>query len=138
MHLRLSQKNKASDESWYELCRRCFTGISEKKNDGTLVYEKAQLLTVKENELPAEKELPRPVFSWISQAAPEEDALSRPYTPSRPDDDEQALASPLGENGNSRYRRGRLIHKLLQFCRTSVRRIRDRLSAIFWLKRLTV
>ena len=109
------KKNKASDESWYELCRRCFAGISEKKNDGTLVYEKAQLLTVKENELPAEKELPRPVFSWISQAAPEEDALSRPYTPSRPDDDEQALASPLGENGNSRYRRGRLIHKLLQF-----------------------
>ena len=59
--------------------------------------------------------MPRPEFSWISQAAPEEDALSRPYTPSRPDDDEQALASPLGENGNSRYRRGRLIHKLLQF-----------------------
>lgn len=109
------KKNKASDESWYELCRRCFAGISEKKSDGTLVYEKAQLLTVKENEPPAEKELPRPVFSWISQAAPEEDALSRPYTPSRPDDDEQALASPLGENGNSRYRRGRLIHKLLQF-----------------------
>ena len=109
------KKNKASDESWYELCRRCFAGISEKKSDGTLVYEKAQQLTVKENEPPAEKELPRPVFSWISQAAPEEDALSRPYTPSRPDDDEQALASPLGENGNSRYRRGRLIHKLLQF-----------------------
>ena len=109
------KKSKVSEESWYELCRRCFTGISEEKSDGTLVYETAQRLPAERKNEAVVKELQRPVFGWINEPAPEEGALSKPYTPSRPDDEEQPLTSPIGDNGNSRYRRGRLIHKLLQF-----------------------
>ena len=109
------KKSKVSEESWYELCRCCFTGISEEKSDGTLVYETAQRLPAERKNEAVVKELQRPVFGWINEPAPEEGALSKPYTPSRPDDEEQPLTSPIGDNGNSRYRRGRLIHKLLQF-----------------------
>ena len=109
------KKNKAADESWYELCRRCFTTISKEDSDGTLVYETAQRLSVVCEDKDVVRKLQRPAFSWIKELAPEENVLSKPYAPSRPDDDEQALASPIGENGSSRYRRGQLIHKLLQF-----------------------
>ena len=87
----------------------------EEKSDGTLVYETAQRLPAERKNEAVVKELQRPVFGWINEPAPEEGALSKPYTPSRPDDEEQPLTSPIGDNGNSRYRRGRLIHKLLQF-----------------------
>jgi ATP-dependent helicase/nuclease subunit A len=45
----------------------------------------------------------------------EEAPLAKPFTPSRPDDEEEPdSSSPLQENTNY-YRRGSLIHKILQF-----------------------
>lgn len=41
--------------------------------------------------------------------------MARPLAPSKMDDEEPALVSPLGSDGGSRYRRGLIIHKLLQF-----------------------
>ena len=49
----------------------------------------------------------------------EESALDRPYTPSKPDDDEMPVSSPLTDNTHY-YKRGLLIHSLLQFLPTDV------------------
>ena len=60
---------------------------------------------------PEEAEAGRlPVFGL----APVEPAPPRPLAPSRPDEEEPPAASPLGPDRGRRFRRGRLIHRLLQ------------------------
>lgn len=57
--------------------------------------------------------------AWTKRAAPLEPTPARPLSPSRPTDDEPALPSPLRaaasrQRDDQRFRRGRLIHRLLQ------------------------
>ncbi len=107
---------KPSDESWYEICRRSLEKISEQKDDGTLVYEVKQVAPVEKNAEPLKKVEKIKVPDWVEQMAPEEGALSKPFTPSKADEEDDEIAlSPLIGNQNGRYRRGVLIHKLLQF-----------------------
>ncbi len=51
---------------------------------------------------------------WVKTPAPLEPEPSRPLTPSRPDGVEPAVRSPLGEDDGARFRRGILVHRLLQ------------------------
>jgi ATP-dependent helicase/nuclease subunit A len=51
---------------------------------------------------------------WAWQPAPAEETPPRPLAPSRPRELEPAPRSPLGEDAGRRFRRGRLIHRLLQ------------------------
>lgn len=55
-----------------------------------------------------------PLPPWWNQPAPDEPEPSRPLTPSRPDGEEPAVRSPLGEDDGARFLRGTLIHRLLQ------------------------
>ena len=56
------------------------------------------------------REAPPP--AWLGEAAPRESGLARPLSPSHLDDAGPPAASPLDDV--DRYRRGRLIHRLLQ------------------------
>ena len=49
----------------------------------------------------------------VEPPAPEA-PLPRPLSPSRPADDDPPVRSPLGQDGSERFRRGLLIHNLLQ------------------------
>ncbi len=51
---------------------------------------------------------------WLTQPAPVEPEPSRPLTPSRPDEEEPAVRSPLGADDGQRFKRGLLVHRLLQ------------------------
>ena len=52
---------------------------------------------------------------WIYEKAKKEDPLSKPYSPSHPDDEEcVVVSSPLQDNSHY-YKRGTLIHSLLQY-----------------------
>ncbi|HYG89715.1 MAG TPA: double-strand break repair helicase AddA [Azospirillum sp.] len=51
---------------------------------------------------------------WWKTPAPAEPEPSRPLTPSRPDGAEPAVRSPLGEDDGARFKRGILVHRLLQ------------------------
>ncbi|MBW7851553.1 MAG: double-strand break repair helicase AddA [Rhodospirillales bacterium] len=51
---------------------------------------------------------------WLVGPPPAEPSPSRPLMPSRPDGDEPAVRSPMGSDDGYRFRRGRLIHRLLQ------------------------
>jgi ATP-dependent helicase/nuclease subunit A len=55
---------------------------------------------------------PRP--SWFEEPAPEEPLPWRPLAPSRPSDEEPPVQPPLGADDGLRFRRGRLIHRLLE------------------------
>lgn len=110
------RKNKAAEDSWYEICKRTFAGICEEKEDGALVYETTQKVAVSFRDNSETRVFKRPNFEWLYEPAAEENPLAKPFTPSKPDDEEEEVfASPIGENGTNRYRRGRIIHKLLQF-----------------------
>jgi len=52
--------------------------------------------------------------SWLAEPAPVEPEPSRPLTPSRPDEEEPAVRSPLGADDGQRFKRGLLVHRLLQ------------------------
>ena len=59
---------------------------------------------------PAASALP----DWASRPPPPEDVPPTPLTPSRPDDDAPAPRSPLGDDRGAGFRRGLLVHRLLQ------------------------
>lgn len=84
-------------------------------NAGNLEYEVIQERPVKPAEEIQRTETAVPDFSWLRSVAPEEGPLAKPLTPSKADEDEPALISPIGHDGKSCYRRGQIIHKLLQF-----------------------
>jgi len=52
--------------------------------------------------------------AWLLRPPPPEADPPRPLTPSRPDGDEPPVVSPLVGDDGLRFRRGRLIHALLQ------------------------
>lgn len=110
-------KNSKSDEkSWYSLCQKAFAGYGIAEDNGNLVYKCEQ--QSEPTEPKSDKTMIVPELEeheWLDKPAPEETPLSRPYTPSRPDDnDDTPAVSPLKEGGDY-FRRGILIHKLLQF-----------------------
>ncbi|WP_282604435.1 double-strand break repair helicase AddA [Pelagibius sp. Alg239-R121] len=52
--------------------------------------------------------------AWAGAKPPAEPSPPRPLAPSRPSGPEPAVRSPLGGDRGQRFRRGRLIHRLLQ------------------------
>ncbi|MDH5749613.1 MAG: PD-(D/E)XK nuclease family protein, partial [Rhodospirillales bacterium] len=66
--------------------------------------------------------------------APSEPEPSRPLAPSRPADEEPAVQSPLSDDDGARFKRGRIIHRLLETLPaldTDARRA----AAVAWLAR---
>ena len=112
--------NPPPEECWYELARKALLPDAKevKTSDGRVVWriEGEQRREVEAEEVSSDVAPPAlPV--WVSKDAPEEPALARPLAPSRlPPEDiaEPAVLSPLAEDGAHRFRRGSLIHRLLQ------------------------
>lgn len=110
------KKNKPSDDSWYAICKSSFGELGSEQEGGSIVYDVAQSLPAERKDVAVKSDLELPVFDWLKKEAVDEGALAKPLTPSKLDEeDEPALVSPIGEGGKSRYRRGQIIHKLLQF-----------------------
>jgi ATP-dependent helicase/nuclease subunit A len=63
----------------------------------------------------ADREVARPAPSWLHETVPGEAGAVRAVRPSRlADDDERAAPSPLLTDSGAAYRRGRIVHRLLQ------------------------
>ena len=110
-----SQRSRPSDESWYGICAGVLKQIGREADGGKIEYSSPQLIVPKAKKTVTAANVSRPDFDWIYREAPQESVLARPLAPSKMDDEEPALVSPLGSDGGSRYRRGLIIHKLLQF-----------------------
>ncbi len=61
---------------------------------------------------PTQGEAPLP--PWARATAPPEPSPPFPLTPSRPEGAETAVRSPIGPDSGARFRRGRLVHRLLE------------------------
>ncbi len=56
----------------------------------------------------------QPLPDWARRPAPEEPDPPRPLAPSRPAEIEPTVVSPLGEDDGVRFKRGLLVHRMLQ------------------------
>jgi len=122
-------QNAAPGDCWYRLVEGALAGIAAPATfDFTAEIADGwcgsgwRLATAQSAE--AESERPAPALrgalgpaalpSWAETAAPDEPTPPRPLAPSRPAGEEPPVRSPLGPDEGWRYRRGRLIHRLLQ------------------------
>lgn len=105
--------NKNSN-AWYNLCRQVFA--AEGDDSSTKIELISEEFAPKEHKQKAVNlQDSFPLKPWIDQNIEPESATAKPYTPSKDESDEEPdSTSPLQENGKF-YRRGTLIHRLLQF-----------------------
>lgn len=101
-------------DSWYEICRRAFDTDDSKKD--VEIEEISEEFVAKEQKKKDVLAIGEFAFEpWIEANLEPEKALAKPYTPSKEETDEEPdSASPLADNEKF-YRRGTLIHRLLQF-----------------------
>jgi len=120
-----AQKPKNADHgrkpgSWYELIR---PALEEMKGRETFIAPGGEGIRVTSPQIAdpekedAEHALAIPELeaeAWMRQPRPDEPDPPDPLTPSRPSLDDPAALSPFSDQDLSRFRRGRLIHRLLQ------------------------
>ena len=118
-------KKSPPDGCWYNLIERGLKQIAEPVEDMFLAAQKetdettilrlqtAQTAPI-ESVVEPRQEQTLPLPTWTREMAPAEEAPPRPLTPSRPDGMEPAVVSPLGDDSGARFRRGRIVHTLLQ------------------------
>ena len=118
-------KTKAPEGNWYELISQALKPLAEAVDDPILaewdggpakkIFRLAAPQTREVEKTSDPQELASiPLPSWAVEPPAPEAPLPRPLSPSRPADDDPPVRSPLGQDGSERYRRGLLIHNLLQ------------------------
>jgi ATP-dependent helicase/nuclease subunit A len=133
---RTAVQAEGDDGSWYALTRAAFKKLAEEGwvranpfaaaddvlwQGETLILEEPQTapprpdavatLSAPEAVLSDGAELPQ----WAMCAPPPEPSPPRPLMPSQPSWPEPSASSPLSENSQARFKRGLLMHKLLQW-----------------------
>lgn len=116
---RKSAKSAKSDiRNWHEMAQAAIESLggTEKTEDGREIW--------RYREETSEPAAPPPVAAeaaetaalpdWILRPAPPDPVPPRPLAPSRPEYDEPSADSPLSGDGAARFRRGILLHELLQ------------------------
>lgn len=111
-------KREPMPDSWYEYIR---AGLQNA--DGAQPLENGGLrLTNAREKNPDRQPATAPVAAkpqalpeWLFRKAPQEPSPPQPLVPSRPSQSEPAALSPLHAMSQSRFRRGNVTHKLLQF-----------------------
>ncbi len=104
------------EESWYSLLKNNIpSNVEIDKNDERTLYqiEQENLFT---DEVKMHDVLQNSTYAYTPSLlpAPHESPLSKPYAPSRDETDDELVLSPLEDNGKL-YKRGIVIHKLLQY-----------------------
>jgi ATP-dependent helicase/nuclease subunit A len=122
-------RNPAKETAcWHELCRAGWSGLAAPMpfDSRPLIGERdgwcgeALRLTSPQTALPATDRPPAggrrsgPLPAWVEAPPPPEPDPPKPLVPSRPSGPEPATLSPLASAGRDRFKRGLLVHRLLQ------------------------
>jgi len=114
-------RNASAQDCWYETIKRAMPGIADRVTLDLPWEGEAFRIETKQRAVPDEAPgervvLPAPLRirpDW-ARGAPEAETTLRPLQPSRPDGEEPPVRSPLTPDGRDAFRRGILIHRLLQ------------------------
>ena len=108
-------KGAADEKSWYALCEQTLKNIGSVSCNDTISYACEQIMPHKNEDKKENIDKDVQLENWLYQPALKENPLARPYSPSKPEDeDEIIVSSPLKDN-SFYYKRGLLIHSLLQY-----------------------
>jgi len=110
------KKTKAPETSWYGMFKNSFTKIAsldQKSNVWT--YSNEQLLNIEKAPQKNKPLTDEKIPAFLLRPAEAEKPLSKPLSPSKPDDEPPAFSPLIINNDAILYKRGSLIHKLLQF-----------------------
>jgi ATP-dependent helicase/nuclease subunit A len=106
------------DASWHQLLSSGFKPLAERLEVEGLGEVHRLVSRQEAPPVPDERALrrgrPLDLASWRTAGAPPEPRPPRPLAPSRPSGPEQPALSPLAAAAGDRFRRGLLIHRLLQ------------------------
>ena len=118
-------KKKAPKGCWYDLMHAAISAAGEKRDDPFLVEMKEtadndvvfirspQQISI--GAKPEEKAIAHvDLQDWMLSKSPEEPAPLSPLAPSQPDAPDPAVESPLSGDGADRFKRGNIVHTLLQ------------------------
>jgi ATP-dependent helicase/nuclease subunit A len=123
------QPGRASGEAanWYTLCRAGWTGLLApfEFDSRPLIRDRgwtgeglrlasAQTAPPNRDRVRAAAGLPMSAPGWADHPPPPEPNPPKPLLPSRPSGAEPAALSPLVDAGRDRFKRGLLVHRLLQ------------------------
>ncbi len=110
--------HKRGENCWYEMVRRAMDGWAEPSEgpDGlTWRFVTAQSGEAdRAGTMGEEPAAALPLPDWIKTQPPPEPAPPKPLAPSRGEGEEPPVRSPLSDDGEARFLRGRLIHRLLE------------------------
>ena len=122
-------KGDADEKSWYHLCKQTLELIGIQSEDKSISYSSKQEIECSSSNKESQINNVINAESWLYENAVEEAPLARPYSPSKSEqDDELIVCSPLKDN-SFYYKRGLLIHSLLQYIPVSCN-FEDKLKAI--------
>lgn len=122
-----SGKTKAPDTCWYDQVERALRGRAAEIDDPWLAAEGLagpvlRYAVAQQAEPDRTAETAHRVSGaalalppWVTRHAPAEPSPPRPLAPSRPVTEAPPVRSPLADTDDSRFQRGRLVHRLLQF-----------------------
>jgi ATP-dependent helicase/nuclease subunit A len=110
------QRDRRPPGSWYDLLAPAFANAM----DVLLPWQETGKRIMAPQTAPCERDTgleedhsTAPPPSWCTAVAPLEPTPPRPLMPSRPET-EPSVRSPLADDDGARFKRGRLIHRLLQ------------------------
>ena len=121
--------DKINEKSWYALCKQMLENIGMSEEKDILSYSCKQENIIERTPVSTKTDANIEIKDWMYQKAQKENPLSRPYTPSHPDDEDSiSVCSPLKDNSHY-YKRGVLIHSLLQYLPVDVS-LEEKIKAI--------
>ena len=104
--------------NWYELIRAGLEPVAETVSfpdgEGLRLTNPQRAKPETAARVASAAKAPDEMPDWIHRPPPPEPIPSRPLAPSRPSADEPAVQSPLAGDDGARFRRGLIIHRLLQ------------------------
>ncbi|MBQ8785469.1 MAG: double-strand break repair helicase AddA [Alphaproteobacteria bacterium] len=113
-----SKKQQIADDSWYSLFKETFSQIATPDENDILSITSEQCFEKDSKPKNKREEVQTEMPDFMNRHAEKESPLSKPLRPSKPDS-EPANISPLIINKDrTLYKRGEIIHKLLQFLPT--------------------
>ncbi len=135
-----SKEHTRDEGSWYELIRPAISTMDRVETLNTGDEPLYRVATPQNAEPETEKGKDYEVSAdasppeWLFSPPPEEPEPYQPLSPSRPDGEEPPVTPPFIDDDTQRFRRGTLIHRLLQTL-PDMKPSNRRESALNWLER---